>query len=238
MILEGGYRITADNEAQYRKFIMCIYERQKGCQIIGNPGSGKTFLFEVMQRILHPNSAASFGKVNVLEVVMDFNLGGHRVFKRWADKNMLFDDLGTEDKGKHYGEYVEVFEKFIQFRHELWLNKGIITHFTSNLTPDEIKHRYGLRCNSRLNQMTQTIILGDSPDYVDFRSADNFKGFIPVLHEKIRTAEDKEWEESYKVFCKEQEGKPYVHSTGSGTGTVLRNMVNELIENGKRRKTI
>lgn len=229
-ILEGGYKMSPEYKIAYMQFIVAMYEKKSGIILSGNTGCGKTFLFEVMRRILHNQTSIHFTKVSVLDVVRDFNVAGHEIFERWKDKNVMFDDLGTESKGMYYGDKIEVFEKFIQFRYNLF-HQGVITHFTTNLLPDEISNRYGARCMSRLNEMCATIYLPDQ----DFRKEKNFKGFVQVYHKKVETKEDREWKESYREFCKEHEGKPYVHNTGGGTGTVLRKMVEEMEEKGRQR---
>ena len=158
-----------------------IKEGKKGVLILGNPGSGKTFIMDCLQKII-PLDENGFLKVNVLDVVLEFNLGGHKIFNLRSKHNVFYDDLGTEDKGKFYSEYVEVFEKFIQFRYELWRSKGIITHFTSNDTAAELFKRYGLRCKSRLQEMFDIVVIGGNQNYEDRRTRNNFIGYPSIYH--------------------------------------------------------
>lgn len=222
-ILIDGYVISDQNEQVYRNFILTHHEAKKGVILMGNPGSGKTFMFDVMQKITHPSSIRKFSKLNCLDIVLSFNQHGHSIFTKHQDKNMLFDDLGTESNGVYYGDKINVFEKFIQFRYDLFINKGVLTHFTTNLTPEEIRERYGLRCASRLNEMCEYFVLGgDSKNYQDNRKLCNFKGFIPVYHEIKKSKEDLEWEESYKKMNERYASMPQKSESLEGIGSLLR----------------
>lgn len=196
LILDGEYEQHPDLD----KILETFKEKKYGIMIYGMPGSGKTFIFEVLHRIINPITKYYFRKINVLDVVLDFNVNGHQCFKKYRDNDILFDDLGTEDRGVYFGDKVEVFEKMIQFRYEIYKSSGIRTFFTSNLDENEIKSRYGLRCFSRLCEMSNRYIINDR----DKRKDRNFKGFITVIH-NTETQEDKDWKihyENYKEYIK------------------------------------
>lgn len=182
--LADGLILDQENEKQLIACIDVFEKAERGVMLIGNAGSGKTLFFEMMQKILHPQDPRMFVRVSVLDTVVAFNQKtiGHEVFHRYKDKNVFFDDLGTEDKGRHYGESVEVFEKFIQFRYDLYRNRGIKTHFTTNLNGQQVKHRYGDRCYSRLNEMCEKQIMGEKANSTDRRKLRNFKGLPQVAH--------------------------------------------------------
>lgn len=203
-VLEGGYKYDFENKNAVNACIEVLKNNKLGLMIAGNPGSGKTLFFEIMQKIISPQDASMFVKVNVLEVVLQFNNKevGHGVFRKWQDKNVFFDDLGTEDKGKLYADTVEVFEKFIQFRYDLWRSKKIKTHFTTNLSKEQLTMRYGTRCISRLGEMCEVVLLGNSANYTDRRKYRNFITLPPVHHEKILSKEEKEWLQNYELAKK------------------------------------
>lgn len=179
--------------------IEAIKKNEFGVCVVGNPGSGKTILFELLSEVVHPQHPEFFIKLRTIDVVLKFNEEGHSVFRKWENKNVLFDDLGTEEKGHYYAERPEVFQMFIQIRYELYKKFGTKTHFTSNLTFDEIGNRYGLRCKSRLQEMCDVFVIGGSSNYVDRRTYRNFAEFPKVAHKRIKSKEDLEWEERYRL---------------------------------------
>lgn len=209
-VLRDGYLYDQENKEAVKSCIDVLEKSETGLFIIGNPGSGKTLLFEMAQKVINPTSENRFTKVSVLEVVQQFNNKeiGHGVFRKWADKNVFFDDLGTETKGYLFGEKIEVFEKFIQFRYDLFRASKIKTHFTSNLSYNDLKERYGMRCISRLSEMCTVVMMGNKADYTDRRSYKNFIGLPPVIHEKILSKEEKEWLDGYEQMKKEAQENP------------------------------
>jgi len=202
-VLKNGLMYDLENKEAINACIEVFDKNEIGLTIVGNPGSGKTLFFDMIQKIINPKSSQMFIKVNVLDVVLDFNNKevGHKVFRKWESKNVFFDDLGTEDKGYLFGEKVEVFEKFIQFRYELFRKFKLKTHFTTNLSKEEMNNRYGMRCISRLNEMCERVVLGGSVNYTDRRQYKNFIALPPVLHEQKedeKTKWVKEWYEQSK----------------------------------------
>ncbi len=212
-VLKNGFVFDEENLNEIIKCVSILANNETGLIIIGNPGSGKTLFFEIMQRIINPVNERSFNKINVLDVVLQFNNKeiGHNVFRKWNDKNVFFDDLGTEDKGYLFGEKVEVFEKFIQFRYDLFRSKGVKTHFTTNLSYSELKERYGARCVSRLNEMCEVILLGANAESKDRRKLKNFIGLPPVYYPGKYSNEEKEIRIRYqnmKIEAEQNKDKP------------------------------
>lgn len=207
-VLKDGYLWNEQTLTPINACIEVLKKGETGLAILGNPGSGKTLFFEMCQRITNVTDPNAFIKISVLDVVLQFNNKdvGHLVFQKWKDRNVLFDDLGTEDKGVHFGDKVEVFEKLIQFRYDLFRLHGIKTHFTSNLSYNQLKDKYGLRCMSRLNEMCEVVLLGASANYQDLRKLKNFKGLPLVIFPKVVTEEDKRWNEMY-ANAKQMAGK-------------------------------
>ena len=76
---------------------------------------------------------------------------------RWSEvpphyNDLIIDDLGTEPDGqKVYGTNRDVMVDAILRRYEIFPRWK--THFTSNLSKDDIRNRYGERVWSRLNEM-------------------------------------------------------------------------------------
>lgn len=203
-VLKAGFVFDEENTSQILRCVESFVVNQTGLMVIGNPGSGKTLLFEIMQRVINPLNERHFSKLSVLDVVLQFNNKevGHTVFRKWNDKNVFFDDLGTEGVGYLFGEKVEVFEKFIQFRYDLFRNRGLKTHFTTNLSYDELKTRYGARCVSRLNEMCEVVLIGASLDSKDRRKLKNFIGLPPVYYPN-NSKEEQEVRQKYELAKKD-----------------------------------
>lgn len=84
--------------------------------------------------------------------------------------NLLIDELGYENPVKWFGnDKKEILADVIMHRDQIWNSHGIQTHFTTNLTMDELKEKYGERVESRLTGMCNIIYLGTKPDSIDRR---------------------------------------------------------------------
>lgn len=222
-VLIGGFMFDSENKEAIKSCIEIFENNQTGIIVAGNPGGGKTIFFEIMQRVIPPKDERMFVKLNVLDVVLQFNNKeiGHNVFRKWVDKTVLFDDLGTEDKGVFFGEKLEVFEKFIQFRYDLFRSRKVKTHFTTNLSKEKLNERYGLRCMSRLNEMCERVLLGHNATYTDRRGYRNFIGFPQVYHKVIKTPDELAWDTKYELAKKQAQENPVVYQQG-GLGSRLR----------------
>lgn len=211
--LEGGYQV-ANNAAkeELRQLFDTFENSSQGMLVCGKTGTGKTMLFQILQRVIHPQHPLKFRMRSSIDVVENFGINGHESFLEDKKHNMLYDDLGAEEKGVHYGDRIEVFEKLIQQRYDLWKNTGIRTYFTSNYTPQEIEKRYGSRPISRLREMCEHIVFNHN----DMRSLKNFKGFANVLHRVELSAADKEWNDLYNKRRAEMAAQPQPKREGMG----------------------
>lgn len=203
-VLKDGYEINEKTKPFISKIFSTFEEGNFGIIVYGGTGTGKTVLFDILQKVIHPKDKLFFRKKNALDVVLDFNINGHDAFRDDSNHSMFYDDLGTEEIGYRYGEKVEVFEKLIQLRYDIYRSKGLRTYFTTNLNSDEVEVRYGFRCWSRLREMCQHVVLHDN----DKRAKRNFLGLPTVLHPTILTQEDAEWEKMYNAHRENAKSKP------------------------------
>jgi len=168
---------------------------RKGIILIGNPGSGKSILFRTLRDVLESRheiqldgrtlfESRLFRRCNLYtcehmaklfmakgEVGLEpFSKGAvHRNGRDKVLKHACFDDLGAEELRNVYGNKKEVMVDIIQERYDLFLEHGLLTHFTSNLNPQEIENRYSSRIRSRIRQMCNVIQLGATENYKDRR---------------------------------------------------------------------
>lgn len=144
-----------------------ICNLDKGIMLAGGVGVGKT----VLMSLLAQNQKDSFIVVPCRKVAQDYVNGGpdgkggikaiEKYFKpMYVTKNIFghgelgicFDDLGTEGDKKNFGNELNVMAEIILDRYDNPNLKGK-THFTTNLSAEEINEIYGPRVSSRLREM-------------------------------------------------------------------------------------
>ena len=139
-------------------------ESRKGIFLTGGTGSGKSrrmqFLHDIKQITMIP--ASDFGDAWSYS---DGNPVEFREFCRvsvpnWSEipktfNDLIIDDLGTEaEKYACYGNFCDVMrDKVIPMRYDAFIQRGARTHFTCNLSREQLRKRYGERCYSRLCEM-------------------------------------------------------------------------------------
>ena len=135
----------------------------KGILLSGPVGCGKTALMSLMRSaaiqerkyFLKPSREISFEFIKDGYDVIQKYSSGNRL--NTATKNYCIDDLGTETNLKYYGNECNVMAEILLSRYDLFINKKIITHITTNLSASEIEQAYGNRVRSRLRQMLNLI---------------------------------------------------------------------------------
>ena len=163
-----GFTINHTNQEIYET--LCRYfsddkdsklDPRKGLLIYGRVGCGKTFLMEAMQR----NPKCSFVVRGCPEISFEYAKHGiERIdfysnpWKTYRNEfgqtttGICFDDLGTENERRHYGDKLDVIADILASRYrkkELWSQ----TFITTNLNADQILKEYGPRLASRFSEM-------------------------------------------------------------------------------------
>lgn len=145
------------------------YRLNKGIALLGPIGCGKTSMIYAF----NINPTNPFVPVSCRTVAGDYSLkdGGNIAIQKYSSVaevpayeffghkyvGRLFDDLGTENAKKHFGNESNVMEEIILNRYENADLKGK-THITSNLSAEQIEELYGPRVRSRLRQMCNFIV--------------------------------------------------------------------------------
>ena len=135
----------------------------KGILLSGPIGCGKTSLMNLMRHV--PEQERKFILKPTREISFEFIKEGYEVIQRYGSgnklqngiKNYCFDDLGTENNLKYFCNECNVMGEILLSRYDLFINKKIITHITTNLSASEIEAAYGNRVRSRLRQMLNLI---------------------------------------------------------------------------------
>lgn len=149
---------------------------KKGILLRGGVGCGKTSIMQLFQY----NQTNSFNIVSCREVAYKFANDGHSAISQY--NNLLyssnlkltfgqkeigtcFDDLGTEEEKKNFGNQVNVMADIILNRYDKKETMFAKTHMTSNLSVSEIEQYYGTRVKSRLVEMFNDVVFeNNSPD--------------------------------------------------------------------------
>lgn len=194
---EGGFIVDDDNRQQLRKIFDTFENCKEGIIISGKTGTGKSIIFEALHRILNPKDSKRFKIEQAQDIVHDYNQIGSDVFKLFEQpKNFVIDDIGIENIGRFYGKDCNVIEDLIGIRYNVFKNTGAKTHYTTNLSVDQLKQKYGDRSASRLGEMCNLVVMSSN----DRRSYRNFKQWVKVSHSPVFSDEDKAWQERYKAY--------------------------------------
>jgi len=144
-------------------------ELQKGILLTGPVGCGKTSLMKLMKYFFQ-NDTQRFLTKPCRDVSFEFIQNGFEIIQRYTRLNIpqptiCFDDLGTENALKYYGNECNVMAEVLLSRYDLYVSHSLITHLTTNLSASEIEVIYGNRVRSRLREMFNLIAFDkESPD--------------------------------------------------------------------------
>jgi energy-coupling factor transporter ATP-binding protein EcfA2 len=143
-------------------------ELSKGIFLTGPIGCGKTSLMNIM-RFVPPPERNHIMKT-CRDVSFEFIQEGYEVIWRYSrlsfnnshPKIYCFDDLGTEQSLKYFGNECNVMAEILLSRYEYFISQKMITHITTNLSAPEIETSYGNRVRSRLREMFNLISFSET----------------------------------------------------------------------------
>jgi energy-coupling factor transporter ATP-binding protein EcfA2 len=141
---------------------------QKGIILTGPIGCGKTTLMNLMKQLAQPNN--KFSVKPCRDISFEFIQEGYPIIHKYSigklyhsePRTYCFDDLGTENNLKYFGNECNVMAEILLSRYDLFTSKKLVTHITTNLSASEIEKQYGNRVRSRLRELCNLIAFDSS----------------------------------------------------------------------------
>jgi len=136
---------------------------KKGILMNGPVGCGKTSLMTLIRAFIPQEK--QYALKSVREITFEFEKEGFKVISRYSNqafcnhpfshayRAFCFDDLGIEQPIKYFGNECNVMAEILLSRYDLFIQKGVLTHITTNLSASELESMYGSRVRSRMREM-------------------------------------------------------------------------------------
>lgn len=136
---------------------------EKGILLTGPIGCGKTTLMTLMKHLAPADN--KFIVKPCRDISFEFIQDGYQIIHKYSIgklyqselRTYCFDDLGTENNLKYFGNECNVMAEIILNRYDLFISKKLKTHITTNLSANEIEKQYGNRVRSRLRELCNLI---------------------------------------------------------------------------------
>lgn len=168
------FKIYEEDKALLRK-LLCYFLQDaatalqyglhlhKGILLTGPVGCGKTTLIALMRFFQQPQQR--FILKSCRDVSFEFIKDGYDTIHKYSRNSLYqhepkaycFDDLGTENNLKYFGNECNVMAEVLLSRYDLFVSRKLLTHLTTNLSASEIEEQYGNRVRSRFREMFNLI---------------------------------------------------------------------------------
>jgi hypothetical protein len=152
------------------------YSLKKGIMLrSANSGTGKTVIMKLFSRSTNWSDGINFNSylqtrvVNTKKVISSYRKDGETIFHQYEQfdnskpiiYSYMFDELGREDtEANYYGNKCNVMQKILQDRYDMFIDKKVKTHCTTNIVDgNDIEKIYGRFIRSRMREMFNVIDL-------------------------------------------------------------------------------
>lgn len=126
----------------------------KGLLFYGSNGRGKTVLCsKVLPIIFQHYLNIEFSQFDAIDLGESYRSSLGNTELMWSRNPLFVDDIGTESIINDYGEKHDIVSELIDKAEK---NNRLLV-LTTNLTPDEISDRYGLRTLDRLKAIVKSV---------------------------------------------------------------------------------
>lgn len=172
-----AYAMPMDNDAWYSGFCKmyeAIWERpyepcdeskrlvmhfnqadmNKGALVMGKPGNGKTTIMQTLSRLLTYTDQPRFDVYYVPVIVNNFSKHGAIAIDECIRRPACIDDIGAEVSAMHYGLKLNMSQELIEKRYV----NNVLTHYTTNLMPEELREYVGERAYDRLKKQCELFV--------------------------------------------------------------------------------
>lgn len=158
-VLERGFKYYVGEFykwlPEYDKVASWLSDNEKrGLLMFGNNGRGKTILsMKILPAIFKYYLKKDYYYVDAMNLgdYLRNDIESYNILI--STKPIIIDDIGVESMTDFYGDKRDVVSEII----DMCEKRGRLFIATTNLTPDEICERYGLRTLDRLKSITRSI---------------------------------------------------------------------------------
>jgi DNA replication protein DnaC len=166
-ILETDHEIIYKLMAYFLKDEQACFQfnidLEKGILVSGPIGCGKTSLMNLMKYLTVTEH--KFFVKPCRDISFEFIQDGYQIIHKYSigklyhsePRTYCFDDLGTENNLKYFGNECNVMAEILLSRYDLFISKKLKTHITTNLSATELETHYGNRVRSRLRELCNLI---------------------------------------------------------------------------------
>tara|TARA_R110002096_G_scaffold363535_1_gene556684 strand:- start:2498 stop:3103 length:606 start_codon:yes stop_codon:yes gene_type:complete len=157
------YKLIAHTLEDEKKAAELNISLEKGILLSGPVGCGKTTVMTLMKQLTKKKN--KYYVKSCRDVSFEFIQDGYEVIHRYSKGKLYqpkynlicFDDLGIESNLKYFGNECNVMAEIILSRYDLFIDKKLKTHITTNLSASEIEQQYGNRVRSRMRELFNLI---------------------------------------------------------------------------------
>jgi DNA replication protein DnaC len=158
MILrESAKQIIGQLCLWYWKSDLFSGNNRKGIMLRGPVGTGKTKIMQACIDTIWQTQMLNLSMIHAFDIQHMYEKSDEKMISFLKKRRLvIIDDVGCESaEVKHFGTSIEPFIDFFDWRYR----NGKCTIITTNLAPEEIKAKYGIRTLDRFRESFNDIIL-------------------------------------------------------------------------------